>query len=140
VTAATSSASQRRWAIALIVGALEYIVGSLRTAVTFVASDIATSHRDAGACRARRCRLAVAHAAARTADSGASVGMLACAGALAVLLPPRVRPIASGILAAYVLPAFIWWSYATWIEHLLGAAIGLALGIWHRTTRRAVHR
>lgn len=126
-------------AIGLIVGALEYIIGSLRTAVTFFASDIATSViatlvlAGLGAAGWQ-----YAHAAARTADSGASVGMLACAGALAVLLPPRVRPIAYGILAAYVLPAFLWWSYATWIEHLIGTVIGLAFGVWHRGACRTV--
>ena len=126
-------------AIALIVGALEYIVGSLRAAVTFVASDIATSiaavlllaAMGAGGWQ-------YAHTAARTADSGASVGMLACSGALAVLLPARLRPIAFVVLAAYVLPAFLWWSYATWIEHLIGSAIGIAFGALF--LRRAAER
>lgn len=54
------------------------------------------------------------------------------------MLPSRVRPVPFGILAVYVLPAFLWWSYATWIEHLIGDAIGVALGAWYgRRDRQA---
>lgn len=116
-------------AIALIVGGLEYIVGSMRAALTFVISDIVTSIVAVLALASMGAAgWHYAHAAARTPDSGSSVAMLACAGALAMVLPGWKRTAGLLVLAVYVLPALLWWSFATWLAHLIGTCIGIVFG------------
>ena len=116
-------------ALALIVGSLDYVVGTTRAAVTFLVSDILTSILTVLALAAMGAAgWHYAHAAARTPDSGSSVAMLACASALAMVLPGWKRMVGLLILAVYVLPALLWWSFATWLAHLIGTSIGIAFG------------
>jgi hypothetical protein len=126
-------------AIALIVGALENVVGTVRSAVTFVLTDVVTSVFTVLALTAMGALgWNYAYTAARTPDSGSSVAMLACAGALAMVLPGWKRTVGLTVLGAYVLPALLWWSFATWLGHLIGACIGIAVGAHFHATSSPV--
>ena len=130
-------------ALALIVGSLEYIVGTGRAAVTFLVSDILTSILTVLVLAAfGAAGWHYAHAAARAPDSGSSVAMLGCASALAMVLSGWKRVLGVFVLAVYVLPAFLWWSFATWLAHVIGTCIGLAFGARFRgdAKRRAVRQ
>ena len=119
----------------LFVGALEYATGTRRAAATFFVADFAGS---AGGI----VLLAVlgeigwgyAHHAARTPDCGSSIGMFGCAAAVGALLPGRWRWLALGPLYGFLLPSFLWFSFATWAQHLINvsAAAGLAALAWRR--------
>ncbi|TAK62949.1 MAG: hypothetical protein EPO22_07055 [Dehalococcoidia bacterium] len=127
------------WSMVLMmfvfVGALEYSVGSRRAAVTFFAADLTgTLGGIAVLALLGEAGWQYAHDAARTADSGSSVGMFACAGAFAALLPGVWRWAGLGSLMGFLLPSFAWFSFATWCEHLIGvtAAVALSAVCWRR--------
>jgi len=116
----------------LFLGALEYSIGSRRAAATFFASDVIGTVGGIvvltllGAAGWRN-----AHEAARTADSGSSVGMFACAAAFAALLPGAWRWVGLASLMAFLLPSVAWFSFATWCQHLIGVTAAVALSaLW----------
>lgn len=116
----------------LFVGALEYSAGGRRAAVTFFASDvIGTAGGIVVLTLLGAAGWRYAHEAARSADSGSSVGMFACAAAFAVLLPGMWRWAGLAPLLAFLLLSVAWFSFATWCQHLIGGAAGAALSaLW----------
>ncbi len=123
----------------LFLGALEYSAGSKRAAVTFFASDIvATVGGIVVLTLLGEAGWQYAHHAARTADSGSSVGMFACAAAFAALLPGIWRWLGLAPLMGFLLPSLAWFSFATWCQHLIGvtAAAVLSAGRWTRAPVR----
>lgn len=123
----------------MFLGALEYSVGSKRAAVTFFASDIiATVGGIAVLTLLGEAGWQYAHHAARTADSGSSVGMFACAAGFAAILPGGWRWAGLASLMGFLLPSLAWFSFATWCQHLIGvtAAAALSAGCWTRAPVR----
>ena len=121
--------------LVLALGACEWLAGSWRTLVAFFGIDILTTFisfgiYSAGAALGSRTLDAYAH----TPDLGSSVAVTSCAAMVAVLLPPRLRAVALGGLLAWLIGGALYSGGQVGIEHAVGAAGGVALGL---LTRRA---
>jgi len=119
--------------VALPLVTLEFLIGSLRTLVCFLASDWLTAPlivlvlwvlSGLGSSDAAR----MIHEP-DTGSSAAAHGVIACA---IVLLPPRLALVCLAALLAISIYAFAFLRLDAAIAHLLGIAVGLCLGLIYR--------
>lgn len=120
----------------------ELRAGTLQTIVTFFIGDwLSTVPILLVLKAAAMLGSAAAETLVRMPDSGSSCGALACLGAFAVSLPPRLRPVAVGALAVGLGVRLVFWHRLYDYQHLLAAVVGIAAGLaWSHVARRRAER
>ncbi|MFF7649991.1 rhomboid-like protein [Streptomyces sp. NPDC007983] len=120
-------------ALLLVLSALEHRVGALRTAGVFVLGHVLATLLTEIPVAAS---VAIGHlpdSSLRRLDYGVSYGLIACAGALAGLLPPRPRwALIGGIGAALVAGSLLYFDPLTDWGHALALLTGTACGPYVR--------
>ncbi|MFI0775106.1 rhomboid-like protein [Streptomyces sp. NPDC021212] len=111
----------------LVLGALERRVGGLRTAGVFLLGHVLATLLTEIPVAASVAVGNLPNSSLRRLDYGVSYGLLACAGALAGLLPPRPRwALTGGIGAALVAGSLVHFDPLTDWGHALALLIGVA--------------